>query len=206
MDIKIFVEGIADKKFLIDYISYIYSLTLKSDDIVETGGWTRIYSQGADELIKIKLIQNSDNGGVNLLIFDADLDYQKRLIEIQDWKNQTGLDFEIFLWPNDIDSGDLETLLEKIINPINSPIFDCWENYETCLKSKTINGRNIPLTIPAKKTKIYGYLESLLGVSKSEKEKIKERSREYKNTDHWDLNSRHLDSIKSFLDKFFIND
>jgi hypothetical protein len=205
MDIRIFVEGIADKKFLFDFISHLYSLTLKSDDIVVTEGWTRIYSEG-DEVIKIKMNQNSDNGGVNLLIFDADLDYQKRFIEIQDWRNQTGVDFEIFLWPNNKDSGDLETLLEKIINPINSPIFDCWENYETCLQSKTIEGRSIPLTIPARKTKIYGYLESLLGVSKSEKEKIKEKSREYKNTDHWDLNSHYLDSIKSFLDKYFSND
>ena len=50
----------------------------------------------------------------------------------------------------------------------------------------------MPLTIPAKKTKIYAYLEVLLGASKSEKKKIKEAYRDYTNVNHWDLNSNKL--------------
>jgi hypothetical protein len=55
------------------------------------------------------------------------------------------------------------------------------------------------LTIPAKKTKIYGYLETLLGTSKSEKEKIKEKERNYKEQSHWNLDSEYLDPLKEFL-------
>jgi hypothetical protein len=67
------------------------------------------------------------------------------------------------------------------------------------LKSKTIKGREEPLTTPPKKAKIYGYLEALLGESKKEKEKIKEKEREYGNTDHWDLESAYLSPLKEFL-------
>ena len=57
-----------------------------------------------------------------------------------------------------------------------------------------------PLTTPAKKTKIYGYLEALLGESKKEKNKIKEKERNYKNASHWDLDAEYLDKLKEFVD------
>ncbi len=204
MDIRIFVEGVADIKFLKDYISEKYKVTLEKEAIIETKGWTNIFSAKEDgEKVKNKMNHNTDNDGVNLIIFDADQNYEQRLKEIESWKKETGLVFEIFLWPNNSDSGDLETVLENIINPKNTPIFDCWNNYETCLTSKSIVGRDNPLTIPTKKTKIHGYLEALLGESKSQKEKIKERNRNYKDTKHWDLNSDYLDNLKLFLDKYF---
>jgi len=206
MQIKIFVEGVADIKFLSDFILFKYGINLDKEVIVETKGWTNIYNEdSAGEFIKNKMIENSDNNGTNLLIFDADKDFKLRLQEIVEWKTKLKLDFEIFLWPNNNESGDLETVLEKIINQKNSPIFDCWDTYEKCLSSKTIEGRAKPLTIPAKKTKIYGYLEALLGESKSQKEKIKERNRDYKITDFWNLNSEYLYPLSDFLDKYIKN-
>lgn len=56
-----------------------------------------------------------------------------------------------------------------------------------------------PLTIPAKKTKIYGYLEALLGTSKREKELIKEKERDYENAQHWNLDAEYLEELKLFL-------
>ena len=66
-------------------------------------------------------------------------------------------------------------------------------------------GQNTPwrispsLTTPAKKTKIYGYLEALLGTSKREKELIKEKERNYKNTQHWNLDAEYLEPLREFL-------
>ncbi|MDR3341410.1 MAG: hypothetical protein LBT14_01245 [Treponema sp.] len=51
------------------------------------------------------------------------------------------------------------------------------------------------------KTKIYAYLEVLLGETKKEKEKIKERERDYKNNEHWNLDSEFLVPLKNFLMK-----
>ena len=51
----------------------------------------------------------------------------------------------------------------------------------------------------AKSTKIYGYLEALLGESKSQKELIKEANRNYENPQHWTLDSEYLEPLKQFL-------
>lgn len=194
--VKIFVEGPADKKFLEDYISYIlpdFKITEGTIEIV--GGWERIYSGPIQNSIK----RNTDEDGINLVIFDADTDFEERKSRLETWRDNNGLSFELFLLPNNQDVGTLEHLLENIILPQNQPIFDCWDRYEACLHSKGIAGRDIPLTLPAKKTKIYGYLEALLGNSKREKDKIKERKRDYKNVEHWNLDVEYLNPLKEFL-------
>ena len=79
---------------------------------------------------------------------------------------------------------------------------ECWEHYEKELVTLDIPGRTPPpLTTPAKKTKIYGYLEALLGTSENDKKKIKEREREYHNALHWDLDAIFLSPLKEFLKK-----
>ena len=42
MAIRIFVEGIADSKFLSDFIARNYQITLNKEDIIETKGWANI--------------------------------------------------------------------------------------------------------------------------------------------------------------------
>ncbi|MCR5037741.1 MAG: hypothetical protein K6A94_00160 [Bacteroidales bacterium] len=142
----------------------------------------------------------SANGGVNLVIVDADKDLQARKNEIEKWQQRNDVEFVLFLMPNNEGAGALEDLLENIINPNNRPIFECWEGYEKELVKLDIPGRTPPpLTTPAKKTKIYGYLEALLGESKSQKELIKEVNRNYENAQHWNLDAEYLESLKGFL-------
>ena len=145
---------------------------------------------------------NTANGGINIVIIDADTDIEARRADVLSWKQQHELEFELFLLPNNQDAGALEDLLENIINPNNHPIMDCWEDYEKELVKLDILGRTPPpLTTPAKKTKIYGYLEALLGTSKHEKELIKEKERDYENAQHWNLNAEYLGPLREFLNK-----
>ena len=145
----------------------------------------------------------TDQGGINLVIFDADNNFETRRASILEWKKQNGLEFELFLLPNNQDKGELEDLLENIINPNTRPIMDCWEHYEKELCTLDIPGRTPPpLTIPAKKTKIYGYLEALLGTSENDKKKIKEREREYHNALHWNLDAEYLLPLMECLEKW----
>lgn len=51
----------------------------------------------------------------------------------------------------------------------------------------------------SKNTKIYGYLEALLGETKSQKELIKEANRNYENSQHWNLDSEYLEPLMRFL-------
>ncbi|GHT34309.1 hypothetical protein FACS189434_10240 [Bacteroidia bacterium] len=200
-EIKIFVEGIADKKFLEDYINHILpNAGISNQTVIDTGGWTNIMSKkekGGD--IRNKMKENTDNDGINIVIFDADDNFVRRKQEIEQWKIDKNLSFELFLLPNNKEIGALEDLLEKIILDKNQPIFDCWNGYETCLTNCASKKIGKELTIPAKKTKIYGYLEALLGDTKKEKELIKERERNYKNVDHWNLNADYLQPLTDFL-------
>jgi hypothetical protein len=142
----------------------------------------------------------TDNGGVNLVILDADTNIESRRNDVRAWKQQNGVDFELFLLPNNKDAGALEDLLENIINPNNQPIFDCWEHYEQELVQLDIPGRTPPpLTTPAKKTKIYGYLEALLGASGEQKKLIKEANRNYEDPQHWNLDVAYLEPLKDFI-------
>ena len=194
----IVVEGIADETFIRQYLYHLFGQKVPENFILKTNGKDNLKSSVAINRMR----SMTDQGGINLVIFDADDDCEARRASILEWKEQNGLEFELFLLPNNQDKGELEDLLENIINPNNRPIMECWENYEKELVTLDIPGRTPPpLTTPAKKTKIYGYLEALLGTSDSDKKKIKERQREYHNALHWNLDAEYLSSLKEFLEK-----
>jgi len=203
--VKIFVEGIADEKFLKDYLDYLLPNSVISSALDETvknaGGWTNIASKKKEEDDSgiNAMRKNTDNGGVNLVVFDADKDFEERKREIENWKGKHNLTFELFLLPDNKSAGALEDLLEKIIINRNKPILDCWDGFEACIQKSASCKMGTDLTIPAKKTKIYAYLEVLLGQSKKEKEKIKERERNYKNAEHWNLGCGFLEPLKKYL-------
>ena len=194
----IYVEGIADVRFLSQYIQHLFGVMVPEERIVKLDGWTNL--KGTTWQQRMRAI--TDKGGTNIVIIDADNDIEARRSDILAWKTENDLDFELFLLPNNKDAGALEDLLENIINPNNRPILDCWEDYEKELVQLDIPGRTPPpLTTPAKKTKIYGYLEALLGESNTQKELIKEINRNYENTQHWDLDAEYLEPLKEFLER-----
>lgn len=197
---QIIVEGTADKKFLEDYYRHLFhenapegsiTLPIKGD---KTGGYQKLFSENGINTIK----EGMDYGATNLVIFDADDDIEARRRELLSIRDKYGVEFELFLLPNNKDAGSLEDLLEHIINPNNQPIFDCWQHYEDELVQQEIPGRTPPpLTTPAKKTKIYGYLEALL--EPKQKDLIKERNRNYENPQHWNLDAEYLEPLKKFV-------
>ena len=201
---QIIVEGDADKKFFEDYYHHIFGEKAPKGSIThpgkdgDTGGYQKLRSEDAIGAMR----QNTDLGGINLVIFDADEDIEARRAELLTIKEGFGVEFELFLLPNDKDAGALEDLLENIINPNNQPVMDCWQTYEGELANVRIPTKTPPtLTIPAKKTKIYAYLETLLGKSKSQKKLIKDANRNYENTQHWNLDAEYLEPLKEFLIK-----
>lgn len=195
----IFVEGIADVVFIKQYVRHIFGVTIPDNRIEKLDGWTNLKGWTWQQRMRT----NTANGGTNIVIIDADDNIDARRSDVLAWKQQHELEFELFLLPNDKDAGALEDLLENIINPNNQPVMDCWQTYEGELEKVRIPTKTPPtLTIPAKKTKIYAYLESLLGKSKAQKKLIKDASRNYENTLHWSLDAEYLEPLKEFLAKY----
>lgn len=199
----IYVEGIADEVFFKQYIHHLWGVEVPENSIVKLDGWTNL--KGAAWQQRMKTM--TDNGGTNIVIIDADKDIDARRSDILKWKQDNSLEFELFLLPDDKVSGALEDLLENIINPNNKPIFECWKGYEKELVKLDIPGRTPPpLTTPAKKTKIYGYLEAYHGETKREKELIKEANRNYTDPKLWNLDAEYLGALKGFLERNIIEE
>lgn len=184
---RLFVEGKSDKKFFKDYLKYLTgNKNIEDMDIINLGGWTNIPKASN------KFQENSDSGGINLLIIDANYNISKREEDVKKLKDKHNLEFDLFLLPNNEDSGNLETLLCKIINKEHKKIFGCFDKYQKCLKNSNSN-----YTIPDLKSKIYAFLEALL--PKKKNDMIKVTKRDYTNKNHWNLDSLHLNSLKKFL-------
>lgn len=197
---RIFVEGVADKRFIEQLLESIFNEHIPSGNVIKTDGYTNLTSTKKEQTFINEMQRTTADGGINLIVFDADSDCEKRKNDILDWKRRSKVDFELFLFPDNAHCGELEDLLQKIINPDNQPVMECWDKYEDSLRSVSLPWRKeTPLTIPAKKTRIYAYLEALLGSSRTEKEKIKETNRDYKDKNHWNLKADALSALTTFL-------
>lgn len=138
----IFVEGSSDKIFLEMLCSYLninaeYTVTSGKDNLINT--------------VKIKKYDNP------LIIFDADNDFQNSISNIKNQieKIDSSISPKIFLFPNNENTGNLETLLEDIC--IYTNIKDCFIKYKTCIQTITANNSKILSLNP--KSQIFAYLE-----------------------------------------------
>ncbi|WQR67991.1 hypothetical protein KVD31_01785 [Helicobacter pylori] len=195
-EILIFVEGPSDKVFLEAYLYFLEDIPIKNFKVKDV--------TGKDNLSKRLLeIEKYDK---TLIIFDADKDYESNKKEILSKTQQKITEEQIFLFPNNQDDGDLETLLLKIAK--HDEFLKCFEGYLECIKSKEHYKpiKNI------RKNMLYAYLEALglenltktnIGVF-DDKGKIKEEHKEEyeKLKEVIDFNSKSLIPLKDFLGQF----
>ncbi|GAA8486213.1 hypothetical protein KKKH46_05100 [Helicobacter pylori] len=142
-EILIFVEGPSDKVFLEAYLYFLEDIPIKNFKVKDV--------TGKDNLSKRLLeIEKYDK---TLIIFDADKDYESNKKEILSKTQQKITKEQIFLFPNNQDDGDLETLLLEIAK--HDEFLKCFEGYLECIKSKEHYKpiKNIS------KSKWYAYLE-----------------------------------------------
>ena len=185
----ILVEGVADKKFLKDYIKYHYNNTNENIEIKTNNG------KNFNETLILDIKKYIDDNYKLIVIFDADNDIQNSIDNIKNNLTNHNLnDEDIFLFPNNQDNGNLENILINIA--VRKEIMDCFDNYIDCIK--LLDDTNIPVN----KSKVYAYLESIRGYNKKE---IKEDKRDYTNNEIWNIDSDYLIPLKKFLDKYFIN-
>ncbi len=139
-------------------------------------------------LSKNEFIKNTDQEGINLLIFDADSDYKKRVKALEKQKQDLGIDFELFLFPNNNNNGDLEKLLLSLTVEKHQGIFECFKPFNDCLKAK-----DETYNVPDLKTQVYSYL-SFQNLEPQEKD------RNYL-LDCWNLDFEYATPLFEFLKK-----
>ncbi|MGL2613226.1 DUF3226 domain-containing protein [Helicobacter pylori] len=204
-EILIFVEGPSDKVFLEVYLYFLGNFLTKNFKVQNI--------KGKDNLSKRLLeIEKYDK---TLIIFDTNKDYEsnkKEILKVVSKTKQTISEEQIFLFPNNQDDGDLETLLLEIAK--HDDFLKCFEGYLECIKNKEHYKpiKNI------RKSKWYAYLE-VFELQKffqyewdinnknekyiiiDDKGKIKEKHQEEyeKLKEVIDFNSKSLIPLKDFL-------
>ncbi|MGN8425178.1 DUF3226 domain-containing protein [Helicobacter pylori] len=216
--ILIYTEGKSDRNFLGWYLNF-----LKCQDHFDM-----LDIEGKDKLIsgefpeKIRKILNNEHQTYKqvCIIFDADkkesqesdAGFDNKLKYIREKFKEKRIDFpreQIFLFPNNKDDGDLETLLLEIAK--HDDFLKCFEGYLECIKSK----KHYKPIKNIRKSKWYAYLEALglENLTKTNidvfdgKGKIKEKYKEEyeKLKEVIDFNSNSLIPLKDFLGQFAEN-
>lgn len=212
--LKIFCEGIGDQIFIADFIECQFEikfdrnidrlggsnlLTIKNEqiEIIPIDGCKKINKV----IIKQLFINNSDVGGKNILIFDADYTgingnngFQNCNVMIDNLKkNQTNpMEFSHYLWPNNKDDGLFEDLLEKIIPKDKYPVIKCLESNLSCLNS--LKEQHV-IKVPGIKEKINSYLHLF-----AQSTKLIERNY---NNDFWHLDTSSCEELLAFRQFLF---
>ena len=194
---RIFVEG-RDADFIDKYLHFLMRENAGRWEVISTGGYTKL------TLIDQQFKENSDNGGINLIIFDADSPetcggFAARNKYIEEKLKELSISAEIFLFPNNRDDGDFELMLEHVINEGHRCLLECFEGYESCVGGHRDEKCNPKYMTPNRKAKIYAYVESIKK-SRKEKEEFKNRKEFFfNNPNYWNLKSEYLNPLKEFL-------
>lgn len=188
------VEGKSDKDFLNQYALY---KKLKFDIINNDGNILKpIIIEEISSAIAYKTRV--------CIVFDADKSYTNTLDRLRDELENLANKVDIFLFPNNKDSGELETLL---IDIAKQPQFiECFDNYVECVKSKDIHNINAVDNIN-KKSKMFAYRE-VSGLEKYLK-KLKDDDKTPRNfletneifSRYFDFDSPKLEPLRKFLCK-----
>ena len=175
----IFVEGRDDECFIRCLL-----LHLKIADVE-----TEVIGGGVSKLPSVapQIVRYKDAGNRIAVVLDANSNFRNRRSEYLKMKNQLSLPVDrSFLLPNGQDPGCLETLLEKIAIPQYRDVYNCFDDYETCLQ------RHGTYNLPNRKARIYAYCEALNIKTNASK-------RNYNDPLYWNLNASALDPLRQFL-------
>ncbi|TLE03330.1 DUF3226 domain-containing protein [Helicobacter japonicus] len=177
------VEGKSDKVFLEQYI-YCKNSTFEYE-IIENG------NNNLQDSTLTQIKKALDKNNRVCIIFDADLDCNqtRQSIEnkIRNYKDMV----EIFLFPDNKNKGNLETLLSDIAK--YKEIIECFEKYVKCLESHSKHfADNI-----YKKSKMYAYREAS-GLEKNMKSNKNALNKDIF-SQYFDFDSPYLQPLHSFI-------
>ena len=209
--IKIFIEAeskdVPESKFL-DAILEHLGVPNDKYELMPTGGYTNLMD--SPKASNIEMLQaNTDDGGKNLVVFDADTPennggFEKRKAELLSKRDELGLDFDLFLWPNNERDGDVEVLMEEIARKDLYPeLFDCYSKYEHCISLRKNEDGKVFYHLPNRKNKLHTYFTTL-PISQTKRKKAGKGAWLWNDPNIWNLDAEAMIPIKEFLSKYLL--
>lgn len=195
--IRIFLETSKNTTSEYNFIETLLTRAALSDyEIIPVGSKDNIGN------LQNKFVENTIEGGKNLIIFDADTtkrgdgyENTKQRIAHETFDDGVTID-GIFLFPNNQDDGTFENLLEHLIPEGKHKVFlDCFSDYAKCLGTE--------YKTPGVKDKMYEYISLQKGLTKKLKNEIKRGHWLWDNPEYWNLDADYLNPLKDFLAQHF---
>lgn len=170
-----------------------------------------IFMKGVDNLFNQPILneikKSKIEGSQILVLVDADSEekkwgYKRRKDWIEGGMKEHDVSFPYFIYPNNQNDGLVEMLMEAAaLYAPNKVFFDCYTDYETCLKNSKYN-------IPSLKGKVYAYAEAqtIYDIQKGERipliNKINSGDWLFDNPDYWNLDVENLQPLKDFFSQY----
>lgn len=170
-----------------------------------------IFMKGVDNLFNQPILNEIKKAKIEgsqiLVLVDADSEekkwgYKRRKDWIEGGMKEHDVSFPYFIYPNNQNDGLVETLMEAAaLYAPNKVFFDCYTDYETCLKNSKYN-------IPSLKGKVYAYAEAqtIYDIQKGERipliNKINSGDWLFDNPDYWNLEVENLQPLKDFFKQY----
>lgn len=201
--VKIFLETQNDRTPEYWFFkTLLVRLGIKSDayDIVPVGGKDKLFNATNTNLMVVNTLEE----GRNVVIFDADTEdncggYRARSSEILSERDRMGVDFDLFLMPDNSEDGDFETVIDAIARKdLHKDFFDCFTGYEMCIAGHLGADGTPKYETPNQKAKLYAYITSMR-MSNTKRNKAKSGNWLFDNSEYWDIDSPTLEPLKSFL-------
>lgn len=151
-----------------------------------------------------QILQAQATGDQVLVFIDADTvakgyGYAKRKANIDNGMQTHGIIFPYFIYPNNQDDGEVETLMESAARRDLHPVFfDCFEDYEKCISGVRDEHGQPLYNTPNLKGKLHTYM-SAQKLSSKLRGKLGSGDWLFDDTDYWDLNAEALQPLKVFL-------
>lgn len=194
MKTRIFIEAKNEKTSESVFISTLLSILGKSPDTFEL-----VHVNGKDNLrnLKVKFIENTLEGGRNLIVFDADSkdtgdgydSARKRILST--FGDDVTID-GLFLFPNNQEDGIFEDLLEKLMQKESHKVFiDCFSDYEKCLGDKYVS--------PDLKGRLYTYMSAQKALTNRQRKALGSGQWLFEDSRFWNLDAEALNPLKMFL-------
>lgn len=195
---KIIVEGKTDSLFIRAFLKHHFNMDKPDSDFIKVDGCT-IELLSENKVLDLIKKNSEKEEGINLLIFDADqTDFTTTKQNLESWKKELNINYEIFLFPNNKDKGNLETILLNIANLKNdkNKVLECFENYKSC-----ITKLNKGFSLPDEHAKFFAFEEAVL--SRTKYKDLCNKPDKYLEKEVYDIGSDYLNDLKDFLKSYF---
>lgn len=141
--------------------------------------------------------KNTIEGGVNLIVFDADTiqnkgGFDKRKAELEQDFDNFDINAKLFLFPNNADDGDFESLLENLVQKnTHQNFFDCYGDYETCLGNLYQS--------PNRKGKLHTYISAQKDLKTDQRRHLGQGEWLFDDSRFWNLEAEYLSPLIKFF-------